>query len=299
MITTLSAMQMSRLKTRIIGLLGLLFLCGLTGCSSLRLAYATAPTFSWMWLDGYVDFSRKQTPLVRKDIDAFFGWHRTTQLPAFLPLLAAAQAQVMEPTTPAQSCEWEMTVRDRLQPTLDKALGMAADWLPGLGEAQFRNLEKRYAKNIQDMREEYLQPDPAARQTESFKRALERAERLYGTLEEPQRKVIRDAVAASPFDPELWMNERQRRQRDTLQTVRRLQAEHAEREQRIAALEALVARTERSPDPNYRAYQQRLTEYNCGFAAQIHNATTPAQRRKARENLQVWQEDLRVLMGGG
>jgi hypothetical protein len=292
-------MRMSRLKTRIIGLLGLLLLCGLTGCSSLRLAYATAPTLGWMWLDGYVDFSRKQAPLVRKDIDAFFDWHRTTQLPTFLPLLAAAQAQVTEPTTSAQSCQWEVTVRDRLQPTLDKALAMAADWLPGLGEAQFRNLEKRYAKNIQDMREEYLQPDPAARKTESFKRALERAERLYGTLEEPQRKVIRDAVAASPFDPELWMHERQRRQRDTLQTVRRLQAEHAEREQRIAALEALVARTERSPDPEYRAYQQQLTEYNCGFAAQIHNATTPAQRRKARENLQVWQEDLRLLIGGG
>jgi hypothetical protein len=299
MITTLSAMRMSRLKTRIIGLLGLLFLCGLTGCSSLRLAYATAPTFGFVWLDNYVDFSRAQTPGVKKDIDGFFDWHRTSQLPGFLPLLAAAQAQVMEPTTPAQACQWEVSIRDRLQPTLDKALATAADWLPGLGEPQFKSLEKRYARNIRDMRDDYLQPDPAARQAESFKRVLERAERLYGSLDEAQRKVIREGVAVSPFDPDLWMHERQRRQRDTLQTVRRLQAEHADHDQRLAALAALVARTERSPDPEYRAYQHRLTEYNCGFVAQIHNATTPAQRRKARDNLKGWEEDVRLLIAGG
>jgi hypothetical protein len=299
MITTLSAMRMSRLKTWIIGLLGLWALAGLTGCSSLRLAYATAPTFGWIWLDSYVDFSRAQAPAVKRDIDGLFDWHRTTQLPVFLPLLAAAQAQVMEPATAAQACQWESTLRERLQPTLDKSLALAADWLPGLGEPQFKSLEKRYAKNLREMREEYLQPDPAARQSESVKRALERAERLYGSLDEPQRQVIRDAVAASPFDPELWMRERQRRQRDTLQTVRRLQFEQADRDQRIAGLAALVAHMELSPDPEYRAYQLRLTEYNCAFAAQIHNATTPAQRRKARDNLKGWEEDLRVLISGG
>ncbi len=289
---------MSRHKARIIGLLGLLFLCGLTGCSSVRLAYATAPTFGWIWLNNYVDFSRAQAPAVKKDIDAFFDWHRTTQLPVFLPLLASAQAQVLEPATPAQACQWEATLRDRLQPTLDKALGMAADWLPGLGEPQFKSIEKRYARNIQDMRDDYLQPDPAVRQAESVKRVLERAERLYGSLDEAQRKVVQDGVSASPFDPELWMRERQRRQRDTLQTVRRLQAERAGHDQRLAALSALVARTERSPDPEYRAYQQHLTDYNCNFVAQLHNATTPAQRRKARENLKGWEDDLRMLISG-
>jgi hypothetical protein len=236
---------------------------------------------------------------VKRDIDGLFDWHRTTQLPVFLPLLAAAQVQVMEPATAAQACQWESTLRERLQPTLDKSLALAADWLPGLGEPQFKSLEKRYAKNLREMREEYLQPDPAARQSESVKRALERAERLYGSLDEPQRQVIREAVAASPFDPELWMRERQRRQRDTLQTVRRLQFEQADRDQRIAGLAALVAHMELSPDPEYRAYQLRLTQYNCAFAAQIHNATTPAQRRKARDNLKGWEEDLRVLISGG
>ena len=80
-----------------------------------------------------------------------------------------------------------------------------------------------------------------------------------------------------------------------MQTLRRLVAERADRDTRHAALRALLARTERSPDPDYRAYQIRLTQYNCGLAAQIHNATTAAQRQKARERLKGWEEDLRAL----
>jgi hypothetical protein len=108
--------------------------------------------------------------------------------------------------------------------------------------------------------------------------------------------VVNAGVAASPFNPELWWQERQRRQRDTVQTLRRLAAEKADRDQRLAALRTLVARVERSPDAGYRAYQLKLADYNCAFAAQIHNATTPAQRKRALETLQGWEADLRQLM---
>jgi hypothetical protein len=130
------------------------------------------------------------------------------------------------------------------------------------------------------------------------KRAVSRAEQLYGRLDAPQRKVIAEGVAASPFDPQGWMEERKRRQRDTLVTLRRLLAERADRDQRVAALRALAERSQRSPDPAYRAYQQRLVDYNCAFAARIHNATTLAQRQKARANFKEWEEDLRAVMQG-
>jgi len=49
-----------------------------------------------------------------------------------------------------------------------------------------------------------------------------------------------------------------------------------------------------TPGP-YRSYQQRLTDYNCSFIAQLHNSTTPAQRQVARNKLKGWEEDLRTL----
>jgi hypothetical protein len=296
MITTLSAMRPSLWKTRIIGILLALPMAWMTGCSSIPLAYNNGPQLAWWWVDGYFDFSREQTPPIKQGLDKLFDWHRSTQIALYLPLLGTAQSQVTEPTTAAQACRWQDQVRDLLEPTVDRSLNSAADVLPSLGEAQFKHLEARYVKVLAEMRDDFLQPDLAERHKQSVKRALDRAERLYGRLDEPQRRVINAGVTASPFDPEMWWQERQRRQRDTVQTLRRLSAEKADRDQRLAALRTLVARVERSPDAAYRAYQLKLADYNCGFAAQIHNATTPAQRKQARETLKDWETDLRQLM---
>ncbi len=287
---------MSRIKRWIIGgLLGLL-LPWLSGCSALGLAYNNGAQLSWWWLDGYVDFSREQAPRVRQHIDRLFDWHRASQLPDTAALLASAQSQVTEPTTAALACRWQEQVRALLEPTIVEALGHAADIVPILGEAQIDSIDKRYAKGNAEMREEFLQPDPTERRVISVKRALDRAERLYGSLDEAQKQIVAAGVAASPFDPDLWLAERQRRQRDTLATLRKLLADRADRDQRLLALRLLVTRVERSPNPEYRAYQIRLKDYNCALAAQIHNATTTGQRRKARANLKGWEADLRAVM---
>ncbi len=268
----------------------------LAGCSSISLAYNNGSQLAWWWIDGYFDFNRDQAPVVKQGIDQLFDWHRRTQIPTYLPLLSTAQAQITEPTTAAQACRWQDQGRELLEPTLNRALNHVADVLPSLGEAQFKHLEQRYVKVLAEMRDDFLQPDLGTRNKQSVKRALERAERLYGRLDEAQRRVVSAGVAASPFNPDMWWQERQRRQRDTVQTLRRLAADKADRDQRLAALRTLVARVERSPDVAYRAYQIKLADYNCGFAAQIHNATTPAQRLQARETLKDWDADLRVLM---
>jgi hypothetical protein len=295
MITTLSAMRMSRTEKTIIGGLLALLLCAFGGCSSVRLAYNNAPQLAWWWIDGYIDFSSEQAPLVKHGIDSLFDWHRATQLPEYVALLSVAQTQITEPTTPALACRWQDQVREKLEPSLQRGLDLAAQLLPGLGEAQFRHLEQRYGKANEEMRKDFLQADAEDRLAESVKRALERAERLYGRLGEAQKRVVREGVAVSPFNPEQWLAERQRQQREVLQKLRRLAADKADGAQRLSALRLLVQRVESSPEPEYRAYQLKLRDYNCGLAAQIHNATTPAQRLKARENLKGWEADLRSL----
>lgn len=274
----------------------LLCLTALAGCSSIRLAYGNAPQLLWWWIDGYVDFSSEQSPAVKQALDKLHEWHRSTQLPELVALLASAQGPITEPTTAAQACRWQTQVREALEPTLQRALQLAAEQLPGLGEAQFRHMDQRYAKGNAEMKRDFLQADPEERLDAAVKRTMERVERVYGRVGDAQKRVVREGVAASPFDPELWLAERQRRQRDVLQTLRKLAAEKAGADERLAALRTLVQRVERSPDAEYRAYQQKLTDYNCAFAAQVHNATTPAQRLKARETLKGWEEDLRTFI---
>ena len=66
-------------------------------------------------------------------------------------------------------------------------------------------------------------------------------------------------------------------------------------EDKTRVVRALTVRTERSPDPVYRAYQTRLLDYNCAFAARVHNAMSAGQRAAARMRLQGWEDDLRAL----
>lgn len=290
MMTTWSDMRLFLARSAIIGVMFLL-----SGCSALRLGYDQGPTLAWWWLDGYADFRSDQAPRAKEAIRQWFAWHRTAQLPGYAAWLAALRGRIGESVTAAQVCRWNDEVRQQLAPAIDRALVLGAPLAAALGEAELRHLEQRYAKGNDELKRDHLQPDRAERLAASVKRTVERAEGVYGRLDDTQLELIRAGVAASPFDPEAWLAERQRRQRDTLATLRRLTAEQADADRLLPALRALAERTERSDDPAYRAYQRRLTDYNCAFVARLHNATTPAQRQKAQEKLEGWEGDLRAL----
>ncbi len=279
-------------KTLIIGLC-LVLLCG---CTALRMGYNNGPMLTWWWLDGYGDFTREQAPTVRGALDRLFAWHRSTQLPEVAALLAAAQQGVLQPTTAEAACAWQDRTQALLEPLLERGLQEAADVLPVLEPDQVKHIAQRQAKARDEWREEFLQADAAERLEASIERALERAERIYGRLGPAQRTVVEQGVKASPFNPEAWLGERERRQADLLQLLRRLQAEPVDREARVSALRALAQRSERSPVPAYRDYQARLRSYNCALAARLHNSTTPEQRQAAQDRLQGWEGDVRALM---
>jgi len=297
MITMFKAMRMSTAKSRIIGavLLGGLLL---SGCSAVKLGYNQAPTLAWWWLDGYVDFSDEQAPPVKQAIGQWFSWHRATQLPDYAKLLAVAQVQVMQPVTPAQMCRWNEDLRERIGTAIAHGVPLAAEVLPALGPQQLAHLEKRYRKANLEFREDFLQGEPDERRKATLRRTVDRAEMLYGRLDEAQRQLIAAGAAVSPFDPNYWYAERQALQVEVLQTLQRLTAggpARADPASNLTGLQALSQRMLRSTSEAYRSYQQRLTEYNCAFAARVHNSTSVAQRQHAREKLRNWEIELRAL----
>lgn len=267
-----------------------------SGCSMLRLSYDNGPQLAWWWLDGYVDFSREQTPQAKHAIHQWFGWHRATQLPEYADWLAAIRSRIDGELTSTQVCSWSDELQNIIAPAFDHAVHLGTPVALRLGETQWRRLEKRYAKSNEELREDFLQPDPEDRLRASIKRTVKRIENLYGDIDKAQRRFIIASLEASPFNPEAWLTERQRRQQETLRTLRQLAAESAVPEQATASLRKLIEHTHRSDDPDYRAYQLKLAEHTCGFIARMHNSTTPAQRQHAHEKLKGWETDFRALV---
>ncbi len=272
-------------------------LASLCACSGLRVAYSTGPQLAWWWLDGYLDFPRSAAGPAREALDRWFAWHRGTQLLPTANLLAAAQPAVLGPHTATSTCDWLAQARTRvLEPAYERALQHAAELAPTLSDAQLASLEQRYAKELAKLRDTHLQPDAAQRREAAYKRTVERVEQVYGEVNEVQLRVLTEGLATSPFDPQAWLQERQRRQRDTLATLRQMQRQKdAPLEPRMLALRGLMERADRSPNPAYRAYQIRLLDHNCALAARLHNAATPAQRQALKDKLQGWEGDLRAI----
>ena len=267
----------------------------LGGCSALRIGYGTAPDLVYWWLDRYVDFNDAQTPRVREAIRQWFAWHRRTQLPDYAAQLARAQTEVLADTSAARVCEWQAEVVKRAHTAFDRIAPAAADLMLTITPEQIRYLDQRYAKFNAEFRDDFLQPEPRKRAEENLKRTVDRAETLYGRLDDAQRARIAEGLSRSPFDADVWFAERRQRQLDVLQILRKLNAEKASREQAQVELKGYVERLERSPREPYRRYNERLTEFNCAFGASLHNATTAAQRRTAAQKLAGWEADLRAI----
>lgn len=281
-------------RTAIISaLLGILLWLG--GCSAVRFGYNQGPDIAYWWIDRYVDIEGSQSRDLREGIAEWFGWHRASQLPEYAALLAHMQTTLAGPVTPGQVCGWVNDVSERLAVSYNRAVPAMARFARTLTPGQLAHMERKYARNNADYRERFLQPSPQKRLDASVERITDRAEMLYGRLDEPQRERVRQLTAQSPFDPQGWLDERQRRQQLVLATLRRIGAEPLPDDEAHAALRRILTHTLRSPRPDYRAYQERLAQYNCEFAAQLHNLATPPQRARAVARLKNLEDDLRAL----
>jgi Family of unknown function (DUF6279) len=285
----------SRLGGWIIAVACLLLTPWLGGCSAVRLAYNQAGELAYWWADGYVDFDGAQSPRARQAIADWFNWHRSTQLPDYAQLLADWGRLSAGEVSAAQLCAASEDLRARLQRAAERALPDAAQMAASLTPEQLNHLERRLAKNNDDFRRNYLQPEREARRAAALKRAVDRAETFYGTLDARQLALLSTGLAQSPFDAQAWFSERQSLQQQALSQLRQARAERADTARVDALLRQWLAQSLKSPRPAYAAYQQRLTEFNCTLMAQLHNSTSPGQRQKLRDKLKGWEDDLRSL----
>ena len=277
------------------GLIILALLPLIVACSAVRLTYNQGSALAYWWLNGYADFNAEQTPRVKAALDAWFAWHRATQLGDYAQALAALQTQIVDKVTPAQVCGQLQDWQQRIERAFEQALPAVAEQVQSLSPAQLQRIDNRQRKKQQEAEADFLQDDPADRQKASAKRWVDRAETLYGTLNDTQRHWLATELAGSAFKPEMWAAERRLRQQDIQLGLRQWQGGQAEPPAVQAGLRRLALGALQSPRRDYQAYADALAQANCALSAGLHNSTTPAQRQHAVGKLKGWEADLRAL----
>lgn len=284
------------LRLKWFAIVSLLTLCPLlSGCGTLRLAYAQADTIAGWWLDGYLDFTPAQAPLVRQSLAQWLSWHRARPLGEDVALLDQLARDAAADVTPAQTCRlWaQLQARQALYLGQLVAGGPFGDVLADLSDAQLRHLQARFDESNREWRDTYLRGDADQRQRAAWDRVVDRAELIYGRIDAAQRRFIAERLRASPWDPQRWLSERQRQQRDTIETLQRLPAPGTDREARQALLRAWAVRTVQPADEAARQYREQLVRFQCELAADLHQRASAEQRRHAVERFQGWAQDLR------
>ena len=282
---------------RPVGLLALVSL--LTACSTVKIAYNQAPELLYWYFDAYADFTGAQSPLVKADLNRLHAWHRQTQLPGYTLLLQDAQRQVRGDLSPSQACVIFADVRSKLLVVFGRAEPTVALLAVSLDASQLQHMERRFAKGNAEYRDDFLDATPEAVRRQRLKKAISRAEMLYGRLDDGQAAMLGRMIDQSGFDAARSYAERLRRQRDALETFRLLTvgpaADKADKAGR--AVNGLMERSIKSPDASYRDYAEKLTMDGCKSFSELHNATSAAQRNKAAAILYGYEKDLTSVAG--
>ena len=279
--------------SRIIGAL-LLFL--LVGCSAIKLGYSNAPTLTYWWLDSYLDFNDAQSPAARDSLAALHTWHRKNELPAYADSLQKMQRLAPGNVTSDQICGLWAEVQTHIQHLAAQAADPLSAITPTIKSEQLRHVALQFEKRNRKWRAEWLNVTPTELAERRLKQAVERAEILYGRLEEAQLVILRHSIERSSFDARLTYQEIQRRQQDILQVLQEHSAGGLSRPTHVQAeVLALLERLRRSPDPVYRAHQEEMTAEGCDTLATLHNSTSKAQRARALETLRDYEADARAL----
>ena len=289
------------LRCRIIKLVGLLLLAGfLQACSFVKVAYNQAPELAYLYLDSYIDFNGTQSIQIKDELTKLQAWHRRTQLSLYIDTLQKFQRQIPSGMDATQACELFADVRLKLLAVSDYAEPAVLALAGTLSPEQLTRMERKFAKGNADYVDDFIEATPKASRKKRYKRAVSRAEMLYGSLGDQQLDVIGQSIDQSRFDARLSYAERLRRQRDALESLRLLVASKSAGtdtpEKTRTVIRALFDRLINSPSAAYREQLEKMTLDTCKSFADLHNSTTPAQRARAVEILKGYENDMKTLI---
>ena len=261
----------------------------------MRLAYNQAPDLVYWYLDSYADFNSAQSLQVKEELTKLHTWHRQTQLPAYIETLQKVQKLLPSDVTAQTACAVVDDIRRKLLAVSEQAepaVGVLADTLRA---AQLKQMERKFEKNNVAFREDYVDAAPKESIVKRYKQTVKRAEMLYGRLDDKQLAMVTQQVEQSRFNPTLSYSERLRRQQDLVQNLRAVMANPGPGESTRKAVRALLERSVNSPNSAYRDYLETMTHEGCKNFTELHNSTSPDQRRKAVQTISNYEQNLKVL----
>ena len=272
----------------------------LAACSTIRFTYNHGDTLLYWWLNAYVDLDSDQTDWVKKDIDNLFQWHRSTQLRDYAGLLSKMQRQLGDGSvTQDELLSDYRDIKARTELLAFKALPQLADLAMSIKPDQIAQMEKKFAKNNDKFRREFMSGSVEDQHKAHFKKAMEQLDLWFGSFSRDQEAQLRRASDARPLDNEIWLQERTLRQKKIVALLRRVHDQKLNKEQTMSAVHDLLRDLfDRMDAPERKAFFDAYVDNTARFIVTAIRLTTPEQKQHAHKRMQGWINDFNTLAQG-
>lgn len=287
----------------------------LGACSSVRLGYASLPSFLAWRIDRDLALDGAQRALVGEHLDSLASWHRASELPryaAFLSGIAAAPAPVSEATV----ASWRTrALEDAWRPIAEKAALPVAALALTLRPEQLDRLARRFAERNEELKREWglaangVAPaggrqaadgglalvDARALIDARVERFRGRAEFFLGELQKPQLDTLRALAAAHPPCEADWMAEREARQRQAIAVLGGIAREQPPIEVAEARVRDWLLAVWKVDDPARAARLAEASAATDRLSAALLASAAPLQREAMTRRLRGWVQDLEAM----
>jgi hypothetical protein len=285
-------------RTRLLFLVALMAL--LTACSTIRFTYNHGDTLMYWWLNAYLDLDSDQSDWVKKDIDNLFQWHRSTQLRDYAGLLSKMQRQLGDGSvTQEELLSDYRDIKARTELLAFKALPQLADLAMSVKPDQIGQMEQKFAKNNDKFRKEFMSGSVDDQKKARFKKAMDQLQLWFGSFSRDQEAQLRRASDARPLDNDVFLQERQLRQKKIVALLRRVHDQKLNKEQTMSAIHDLLRDFfDRMEAPDRKAFYDAYVNNTANFILTAIKLTTPQQKQHAQQRMQGWINDFNALAQG-
>jgi hypothetical protein len=282
-------------RTRTMLLVAMMVL--VAGCSAIRLTYNHGDTLLYWWLNAYLDLDSDQSDWVKKDIDNLFQWHRTTQLRDYAGLLSKMQRQLADGNvTQDELLSDYRDIKARTELLAFKALPQLADLAMSIKPDQIDQMEKKFAKNNDKFRHDFMSGSVDDQKNARYKKAMEQLNLWFGSFSRDQEAQLRKASDARPLDNDIWMQERVLRQKKIIALLQRIHQQKMNKEQAMSAIHDLLRDFfDRMDAPDRKAFFDAYVDSTSKFIMTAIRITTPEQKAHAQQRMQGWINDFNAL----
>jgi hypothetical protein len=264
----------------------------LAACGT-RFVYNRLDWLSRYYVTSQVTLDDAQSRALESNLDAFFAWHRRSELPRYATFLDRMASDAARPVTLPQLEAGQREVEVFMRDSVAHGAPAAARWLSGLRPEQVDELFASFAEKDRKARAQKCDATPAERHAIRIREFIGNVEDWTGRLSRAQRQLIAARYATLRADEcdELTARERSRLEFRTLVDRYRLQPEFADR------IAEFLLHPENRHDAAYRETWEADRTRFLHMLADINHSLTPEQREHTIRRLRLYAREIRDLAG--